>query len=525
MPVALFTLSAFLVCALTLRKKPVPGKIFGVLALLGGFILALPVLVASPFTFLGGCIFFLGAFFLLADVQELAPKKKKTLTGIWYSKKNSQLLLLHPARLLLITFGSLIVLGTVLLLLPAASRQGGISLLDAAFTAVSAVCITGLTVLDTAGTFTGFGQLCILLLIQCGGLGIMTIVTLALHVMGQRLSLRHEQVLTSITDTDHKELFQSLKTILWFTFVLEGLGAAILFLGFLQTGDEAAVAAWRAVFTSVSAFCNAGFALQHDSLVTYQTCPYILYTVSLLILFGGLAPAVSLLLPRWVTGKPVPVPARIALVTTATLLVSGTCCLLAFEWNGVLAGLTFWEKIHNAWFQSVTLRTAGFHSVSFSGLSSPTFLVMLTFMFIGGSPGGTAGGVKTTTIGILAMTFWSNITNRSDVIIRNKRIAFTTVYRAVTIVFSGLIVVFLVVLMLELTQQIPAQAILFETVSALGTVGLSLGATSLLDEVGKVLIMLTMFAGRLGPVTLFMLVSEDRAPAASRRLEEKISLT
>jgi trk system potassium uptake protein TrkH len=238
-----------------------------------------------------------------------------------------------------------------------------------------------------------------------------------------------------------------------------------------------------------------------------------------------MAPATNLLVPKWILGKPTPIPVRIALITTVILLISGTFFMMAFEWDGILSGLAVADKIHNAWFQSVTLRTAGFNSVDIAAIISPTLLIMVMFMFIGGSPGGTAGGVKTTTIGILAMTFWANITNRNDVVTQNRRIHSSTVYRAITIVVSGMSVWFMVVLMLQVTQQISARDLIFEATSAIGTVGLSTGATFLLDEIGKIIIIIAMFAGRVGPMTLFMFLSEEQSVSASRCPEERISLT
>lgn len=436
-----------------------------------------------------------------------------------------ELLLNHPARLMLTTFFLLCFLGTLLLLVPGSTKVGTIGLVDAAFTSVSAVCVTGLIVLDTPHDFTGLGQFFILVLIQFGGLGIMSITTVALHAMGRRLSLKQERLMTSITDTDHQDLMASLATILKVTFLSEGFGAAILGALFWVSGDSFLTGVWRGVFTAISAFCNAGFALQPDSLIPYQNQPLILHTVSTLIILGGMAPATSLIIPRWVRGKQVSIPARITLVTTAVLLFAGMFFVLAFEWNGVLAGLSGWNKLQNAWFQSVTLRTAGFNSIDIAQVANPTFLVMICLMFIGGSPGGTAGGVKTTTLGILAMTFWASITNRNGVITHHRRIPPGTIYRAVTIVSSGLFVWFLVVLMLEVTQQISAKNLIFEATSALGTVGLSTGATLLLDEIGKLIIMIAMFAGRIGPITLFMFLSDDQATSVSPCPDVKISLT
>ena len=450
------------------------------------------------------------------------PLKKEPLEKkeYWW-----EILLDHPARVLLTTFSALCILGTLLLVLPLSNHDGAINLVDAAFTSVSAVCVTGLIVLDTPNDFTVFGQLCILLLIQLGGLGIMSITTVAMHTMGWRLSLKQERMLTSMTAADHKELLHSLKTILLFTFIVEGVGATILILLFHATGDSFGQAAWRGVFTAISAFCNAGFALQNNSLISYQTNTLILYTVSSLIIFGGMAPATSLLVPKWISGKPIPISAGIALATTIILLISGTFFMMVFEWDGVLAGLPFVDKIQNAWFQSVTLRTAGFNSVDIVTITYPTVLIMVIFMFIGGSPGGTAGGVKTTTIGILAMTFWANITSRNDVITQKRRIHASTIYRAITIVFSGMAVWFAVVLMLLVTQQISSRDIIFEAASAIGTVGLSTGATNLLDGIGKIIIIIAMFVGRIGPMTLFVLLSDEHADSASQYPEERISLT
>jgi len=431
----------------------------------------------------------------------------------------------HPARLLISTFFGLIFVGTLLLVLPNTTREGGIALVDAAFTAVSAVCVTGLIVLDTPEVFTFFGQALILLLIQLGGLGIMSLAAVALHAMGRRLSLRHERLLSSMTESNHKDLAHALIRILKFTLVAELIGALILSALFYVSGDVALRAAWRGLFTAISAFCNAGFALQSNSLIPYQKSPLILQTVAALIILGGLAPATSLIAPKWFMGRRIPVGPRIALITTTVMLLSGMVFFLAFEWNGVLSGLSLVDKIHNAWFQSATLRTAGFNSVNVAGVVSPTFMVMILFMFIGGSPGGTAGGVKTTTIGILAMTFWANINNRNSIIFQNRRLPSAIIYRAIAIVACFAVVWFVAILMLEVTQNISGRDLIFEVTSALGTVGLSTGATTRLDEMGKVIIMLTMFAGRIGPMTLFMLLSEDVSVPESDCADATINLT
>jgi len=453
-------------------------------------------------------------------VMSMRARAELEETGHWWVT-----VLNHPARILLSSFLVLCVAGTMLLSASASAKSGVVSVVDAAFTSVSAVCVTGLIVLDTPNDFSFLGQFFILVLIQLGGLGIMSITTVGLHAMGKRLSLRHERLLTSVTETDHRSLVTSLATILRFTFIAEGIGAVVLTALFCFAGDSFSTGLWRGIFTAISAFCNAGFALQTDSLISYQGHPFILHTIALLIIVGGMAPAFVLSVPSLVRGKRIPEAARLALVTSVVLLFSGALLILVFEWNGMLAGLTFGDKFQNAWFQSVTLRTAGFNSVELANFASPTFMLMLVFMFIGGSPGGTAGGVKTTTIGVLALTFWANVTNKRDIIYHNRIIRQETINRAVTIVMSGMIICVIAVIMLEVTQQIPSRDLVFEVASAVGTVGLSTGATSMLDEIGKIIVMMAMFAGRVGPMTLFMMLGSSQKTASPECADANVPLT
>jgi trk system potassium uptake protein TrkH len=303
------------------------------------------------------------------------------------------------------------------------------------------------------------------------------------------------------------------------------VGAIILTILFASNGFAFGEALWKGIFTAISAFCNAGFALQSDSLIPFQQQPLILHTIAFLIISGGIAPAVALLVPSWLRGKPITVASRLALSATLILLFTGTVFFLAFEWNGSLAGMTSIDKIHNAWFQSVTLRTAGFNSVPLENVLGPTFMMMICLMFIGGSPGGTAGGVKTTTIGVLAATFWSTASGYEDVAMQNRRIPAQTVFKAVTIVASGTMMLILVILMLEATQSINARDLIFEAASALGTVGLTTGATAKLDNIGKIIIMFAMFVGRIGPLTLFTLLSREHYENSENLLEARINLT
>lgn len=430
----------------------------------------------------------------------------------------------HPARVMFFTFLLLCVAGTLLLSLPAAGNVR-ISPLDAAFTATSAVCVTGLTVLDTSVDITGLGQFFLLLLIQLGGLGIMSIATIALHVMGRRLSLRQEHLMSSMTDTGRRDLMESLKLVFLYTFGVEIAGAVVLTVLFYLHDGEAAFAFQQGIFTAVSGFCNAGFTICSGNLASYQNAPLLLHTVGILIVLGGIAPATAVLLPGWLRGRPMPVGAYLALTTTAWLIGIGTLAFLVFEWNGVLAGLPPAAKFHNALFQSVTLRTAGFNSVELGGLHSSTVLISLIWMFIGGSPGGTAGGVKTTTVAVLALVFWADITGRDGITLRNRRISTGIQRRAATILLAAFLVLLAAVMMLLVTQPYPARELIFEAVSAMGTVGLSLGVTPHLDGIGKVIIILTMFIGRIGPLTIFLLLNDERPGSQSRCPDAEITLT
>ncbi|MCB9494474.1 MAG: potassium transporter TrkH [Desulfobacteraceae bacterium] len=445
--------------------------------------------------------------------------------GFYSRMKWLEIIIDHPARILISGFLIMCVFGTFLLYLPSSSSSSEISLIDAAFTSVSAVCVTGLIVLDTPVDFSASGQFFILVLIQLGGLGIMTITAAGLHAVGQRLSLKQEKILTTTANTDHKTLFSGLKQIVLFTFAAETAGAVILSILFILKGDSLIQGTAKGIFTSVSAFCNAGFALNSDSLIGHNQNPLILHTIAVLIILGGLAPATTLLIPKWIKGQKIPVSSYIPLSATAILLISGTVCILVFEWNGFLSDFDFSGKIHNAWFQSVTLRTAGFNSVDLGSVSPPMLIVMIIMMFIGGSPGGTAGGVKTTAFALILISFAANIKGRKNIVVKAKTIPQESINKALTAIVSGAMLWFAVVIMLETTQSISTASILFEAASALGTVGLTTGATPLLDEIGKIIIMAAMFTGRIGSVTLFMLLTEDTRQKSSKWPEEKITIT
>ena len=436
--------------------------------------------------------------FLLPNDTQL-----KTFDFTWFEP-----LVDHPARLLIFTFLSLIIVGTILLVLPISSTgKHVISLINAAFTSVSAVCVTGLIVLDTPVDFSFFGQFIIMLLIQTGGLGIMTIAVIVLHALGRRLSVKQERIMAALSGDERFNLYRSLRRIVFFTISAEFIGAFILSILFYLTGQGFLQALWKGIFTSVSAFCNAGFALESENLVCYQSYPLILHTVGILIILGGLSPAVCVFIPKFLSFRKVPVQALIVLVTTIFLLVAGFIAITAVEWNSALKGLSVWDKINNAWFQSVTLRTAGFNSVDLALITPSAYIVMALLMFVGGSPGGTAGGIKTTTLAIFIFCIYSTIKNRPEIVVKKRRIEAETVYKAIAVTCTSMLILFTSIFVLDLTQFIPIKEIIFEVFSALGTVGLSIGATTELDGLGKIVIMITMFLGRIGPLTLFMILS------------------
>lgn len=467
---------------------------------------------ASTFIAFGIALFIVGISGLLNNRQERRDW--------WWD-----FLLTHPAWVMFLTFFLLAFCGTLLLLIPGISRiSGSISVIDAAFTSVSAVCVTGLTVLDTGRDFTLVGQLAILLLIQLGGLGIMSIATVALGIIGRRLTLHQEYLMSSITDIEQHNLFDALLLVFRFTFSVEAIGAVVLTVLFLSEGVPFDKALFEGCFTAVSGFCNAGFSLQSNNLIAYQNSPAILATVGILIVLGGLAPATSLLIPAWLQGRTIPAAARMTLLTTVILILIGSLLILLFEWNGALAGLNIVDKFSNAVFQSVTLRTAGFNSIDLVEIAAPTVIIMVLLMFIGGSPGSTAGGIKTTTVAVLAAAFWSNITNHSEVTIFNRTISNKIVFRAMTIVVAAFLLLLVTSMMLVITQSASAGKLIFEAASALGTVGLTIGATAELDAMGKVIVMLAMFAGRIGPVTLFMLLNDGSTCRHLHRPDAKITL-
>lgn len=432
----------------------------------------------------------------------------------------------HPARFLVVTFAALCLGGAVVLALPVSAGSGqGVALVDAAFTAVSAVCVTGLAVLDTPVAFSTFGQITLAVLIQLGGLGIMTFSTTAMQLFGRRMSLRYEGMVASMMSAqDRSRLQGAARQILVLTAATELCGALALAALFWQLGDAPGQALWRGLFTAISAFCNAGFALQSDSLVGYQGEPAVLHVVGLLVIAGSLSPAAVAALPDLIGRQRsrVSLQIKLGLLTTAVLFVGGTVMVLAMEWSNSLAHLSVLDRIHNAWFQSIVLRTAGFNSVDVTAWRPETLSISIVWMFIGGNPGSTAGGIRTVTAAVLFLAVVAAIRGRTHAAAFGRRITHKSVYRAAAIATVAAVAVVCAFVALQITQRMPSRLAVFEAVSALGTVGMSVGATPLLDEVGKVIIMVCMFVGRVGPLTLFMFLQQQGEASLWQRPEQDI---
>lgn len=432
------------------------------------------------------------------------------------SREVASLVFDHPSRLLFVSFASVIALGTLLLTFPAASATGRpLSLVDALFTATSATCVTGLIVVDTATAFSPFGQAVVLALIQVGGLGIMVLSTFATLILGGSLGLRGERAMTEMLESRaHGSAYLLTRFIVLGTLAVEGVGALALTLSFLAQGFGWREAAWRGVFHSVSAFCNAGFALQTDSLVIFQGSPWTLAVFAGLIVAGGLGFVVlaglwtSLQRPKEVRLQ---IQARVVLLVTALLTGVGWLAYGLLEWSRSLEGQPVFDRIANAFFQSVTLRTAGFNSVGFEELAPATMLLMMLLMFIGASPGSTGGGIKTTTAAVLLAAIVSLGRGRPHVDLFRRELPRDLIYRSLAVVVLTFLVVcgslFLLLLFEgQLLESLGFEALAFEAVSAAATVGLSLGVTPALGEVGKLIIIGTMFIGRIGPLTAVLVL-------------------
>jgi len=426
---------------------------------------------------------------------------------------------LNPARILLLSFFGAILFGTFLLMLPASTTDHrGADFIDALFTSTSAVCVTGLAVKDTGTFFTGFGQVVILILIQVGGLGIMTFSTLYTILLGRRLGWKQEAHMREITESMNVlQMYGLIVAIVVSTLVFEFIGSVILTLRFLPDMGMYQ-AARNAVFHCVSAFCNAGFSLFPNNLMNYAGDLTVNLTIMTLIIFGGLGFVVIYDLRKNIRGfnpltirwSRLAVHTRLVFITSAWLIIIGTLAILYFEFDNTLLRLGSAAKILAAAFQSVTSRTAGYNTIDISSCREATLFVIILLMFIGASPASTGGGIKTTTLTVLTLAARAHLKSRSNVEVYEKSIPPETVYKAVAIfLFSSSFIIIFTILLL-MTEKGGILQIIFEAVSAIGTVGLTAGMTSNLDSTGKLLISILMYIGRVGPLSIALAFGEPR---------------
>jgi trk/ktr system potassium uptake protein len=429
----------------------------------------------------------------------------------------------HPAQTIFMSFLLVILGGTLLLMMPFTASEGnGLSFLDALFTATSAVCVTGLIVVDTALYFSIWGKIIILILIQIGGLGIMILSYFTVFVLRRSMSVE-DKVLISymLSDDDMSSISRTLKSIIGITFLIEGIGAVILLIGFMKnTSLSPGSYIFYSVFHAVSAFCNAGFALFTDSLEGFNSSLLISGGVAVLVITGGISFSVIANLKSVLGGyigrkkkntianiSGFTLNTKIVLFLTIVLLISGTLLFYAIEHAGTLKNMTLGTQYLSAFFQSVTLRTAGFNSVSFNSLSTSVLVIMMMFMFIGAASGSTAGGIKVNTIAVLGAAVKSAWKNEKDVVLLKKSIPANLVSKAFMILLFGVVAVMTGTFLLAVTENAPLENIMFEVVSAFGTVGLSTGLTPQLSFPGRFVIIVLMFIGRLGPLTLLAAAS------------------
>ena len=418
---------------------------------------------------------------------------------------------------MLLSYVAVILIGTLALHTPAANRGPELPMIDALFTATSAVSVTGLVVVDSATHFTRFGQWVLLILIQLGGLGILTFTTWIMMLAGRRSLGVFEQA-TAVSSYGRIQGISwriILRNVFLFSLFFESIGTGLFFLRWrddFPTGE----AAFQSIFHSVSAFCNAGFSVHKDGLTQYVGDWLISLNLMGLIIIGGLGFIVLSDLSRRLRHGPharLTLHSRVALKTSGLLIVAGALLLLILEWHNSLAGLPLHSRLLGALFQSVTPRTAGFNTIGIADLTSPTLLIIMILMLIGASPGSTGGGIKTTTFAILLALIRSHVRGRTAVEIMERRIPTQDLARALAIVaMYGLTLVLGVLMLLSAQgwdQSVTAghedfQRVLFECISALGTVGLSMDYTTHLTPAGRLIITAMMLMGRLGPISIVL---------------------
>lgn len=434
---------------------------------------------------------------------------------------------LSPPQILVLGFAAIIFIGTALLMLPISTSTGEpLEFIDALFTSTSATCVTGLVVVDTGTTFSSFGEVVIMLLIQIGGLGFMTMATLFALALKRRISLKDRLILQEAMNQSSMEgIVRLIRRVLLYSLIIEACGAIILSIRWafdMPIGQ----AIYYGVFHAVTMFNNAGFDLFGDfrSLTGYVYDPVVNIVVMFLIVSGGIGFIVLSDLIDFRKQRRLSLHSKVVLTMTATLLLVGFIVILIFEFTNprTLGSLNWGGKFFGALFQSVTPRTAGANTIDITGLRQATQFFIVILMFIGASPGSTGGGIKTTTFTIMVGAVIAMMRGREDIVMFRYRLAQERVLKALTIALLALLLVLTVSMILSTTEEGSFLEILFETTSAFGTVGLSMGLTPELTGFGKILISITMFAGRLGPLTLAYALGPKKGKELYRHPEGKM---
>lgn len=431
-----------------------------------------------------------------------------------------------PSQVLALGFALMILAGTVLLALPIAHEPGQqLSLVDALFMATSAVCVTGLAVVDVASTFSTFGEIVIMLLIQAGGFGIMSLSTMMFLVTGRRIGLQERLMMQeALGSFSIAGVVKMTRTIIATTLVIEAVGAVLLALRFLAYFPPGK-ALYFGVFHAISAFNNAGLDLTSHSLRIFNRDPFILLVVAALVLLGGIGFIVMQDIWRQRRWERFALQTKIVLVVTGGLLVAGTLLILALEYSNpaTLGPLPLTDKLFNAFFTSVTFRTAGFESISMGKMAYAALLVAIVLMYIGGSPGGTGGGIKTTTFAVIILAVRATVRGTEEIQVMGRRLPRELLDRAIATAAMALVLIVVVGGVLLVTEShvvsdptnpVTIADVLFEGTSAFATVGLTTGVTPHLSIPGRLLIALTMYIGRIGPLTAAVALAQRRRERA-----------
>ena len=436
-------------------------------------------------------------------------------------------------RIIAMGYISVIIIGTILLMLPFASQSGeSAGFVTALFTAVSSSCVTGLIVTDTATSWTLFGQIVIICLIQVGGLGFMTIATMFSMLLKKKMGLRAREVMVESINTEHIGGIMNLtKKIIAGTAIFEGTGALLLATRFIpRFGWSKGI--WYSVFHSISAFCNAGFDLmgayygKYCSFVEFSSDWVVILTVSALIIIGGIGFLVwDDISKKKLKFNRYQLHTKIVLTVTAILLVIPTMLFFIFERNFTNEGLGFGNSLLNAIFDSVTARTAGMNSTDTAALSPASKMLTVFLMFVGGSPGSTAGGIKTTTLAVIAISTFNGITRRQSKGIFGRRLEKDAIHKASSVVFTNMSLAFFgIIAILAIQPNLDIGDVIFECASAIGTVGMTTGITRDLVTASRLIVAFLMFCGRVGSVSFALALMEKKAAPPVKNPREKITI-